>query len=295
MLIRQEMLVTKLLRNLSGGHKILMRRFTPLICIVALFALGACSASLDSSSIDYENKSISYEVNDPYEGINRKVFAFNRALDKGLFKHIVSVYKIVPQWGRDRVTNALDNLGEPINFTNSVLQGNPERAGNTFMRFAINSTFGVVGLFDVAEDWGIEYAPEDFGQTAAVWGMDEGPYIVLPLFGPSNPRDALGLVTDFIIDPMGYVLTNDQSTYRFIGNAVDQRTAYSEELDTMESTSVDFYATMRESYRQYRNAEISNSDLPQMMPIPTITIEEHKKLPKTADKSDNLANANINN
>ena len=297
MYIRQETLVSKALKILNVGRIGVPRMAIPILCVIAISALGACASTADKVSINSEKQStdIPYEINDPYEEINRKVFAFNTGVDKAIFKPIVGIYTLIPQWGRDRVTEALDNLGEPVNFVNNVLQGETDRAGATFMRFAINSTIGIVGLFDVAEEWGIEYAPEDFGQTAAVWGMGEGPYVVLPLFGPSNPRDGLGLVTDFFIDPMGYVLTNDQSTIRFIGNAIDQRAAFADELDTLEKTSVDFYAAMREAYRQYRNAEISNSSLPRMIPIPTITIDENQKLPQTAGESEQHASSEVAN
>jgi len=265
------------------------------LILSTLLVVGACASNSNyvegEASLDNVNQD--YSTNDPYEDINRNVFAFNQAVDGAIFRPIAEVYLLVPQWGRDRVASALDNLGEPINFTNNILQGEVDRAGSTLMRFAINSTFGLAGLFDVAEEWGIKYVPEDFGQTAAVWGMGEGPYLVLPLLGPSNPRDTLGLVVDWVIDPMGYVLKDDESLARVVGNAIDQRSAYLEELDTLEETSVDFYATMRESYRQFRNAEIRNSDLPEGMLIPSITIEDGQEMPESLDPKDKLASTNI--
>jgi len=274
----------------NKSNMIRLRAHT-IFLFIGILALSACASNSNNIALESDNN-VNQDylaVNDPYENVNRGVFAFNQAVDGALFRPIAEVYSLVPKWGRDRVSNALDNLGEPINFTNNLLQGETERAGSTLMRFVINSTFGIVGLFDVAEEWGIEYVPEDFGQTASIWGVDEGPYIVWPLLGPSNPRDSLGLVVDWLIDPMGFILTKDQSIARMVGNGIDQRTAYMDELDTLQQTSVDFYATMRESYRQYRNAEIRNSELPELIPIPSMTIDETEETPSPADDIDQIA------
>ena len=109
---------------------------------------------------------------------------------------------------RDAVRDALRNLRTPVVLANDLFQGELDRAETTLVRFLINSTAGLLGLFDVAADWGYPYHDEDFGQTLAVWGVPEGPYVMLPLFGPSNPRDAVGLVVDFLTDPFNIWAAN---------------------------------------------------------------------------------------
>lgn len=200
-----------------------------------------------------------YDVNDPLEDVNRVIFEFNRTIDGLLLKPMAIIYNgVVPPWGRRRVTNMLNNLGEPINFANSLLQGEMDRATSSFMRFAVNSTVGVAGAFDVAGDLGMPRADEDFGQTLAVWGLPEGPFLMLPVFGPSNPRDATGLVIDYLMDPFTYILTSEEGLARSVTRGVDRRAENLDNLDTLEETSLDFYAALRELYRQYRNNAIKN-------------------------------------
>lgn len=200
-----------------------------------------------------------YDVNDPLEELNRAIFEFNRGVDALLLKPMAIIYNgIMPPWGRHRVTNILNNLGEPLNLANSLLQGEIERATSSFMRFAVNSTVGVAGAFDVAGDLGMRRANEDFGQTLAVWGVPEGPFLMLPIFGPSNPRDATGLVIDYLMDPFTYILDDDVSLARSVTRGVSRRAENLENLDTLEETSLDFYAALRELYRQYRNNAIEN-------------------------------------
>lgn len=215
--------------------------------------------------------------NDPLEGVNRAIFEVNRTIDETLLKPAAIIYRgAVPAWGRERIDNMLSNLGEPVNFANALLQGDFDQAGTTFGRFVLNSTVGFFGMFDVADQGaGLEKRSEDFGQTLAVWGLGEGPYLMLPIFGPSNPRDATGLIVDFFIDPFGYVFDNDVQNLRTGVSAVHTRSKYIEELETVEETSVDFYAALRNLYRQQREADIRNGELPpQTMDIPVIDDED---------------------
>jgi phospholipid-binding lipoprotein MlaA len=199
------------------------------------------------------------QADDPLEPTNRVVFDVNMALDKAILKPIAFVYKEgVPKEGREAVSSFLDNLRTPVIFANDLMQGEMNRAWTTLVRFAANSTFGVGGLMDVAADMGYQKHDEDFGQTLAVWGVEEGPYLMLPLFGPSNPRDAAGRVVDSVLDPLSWVAPGWAQYSRFGLSAVDERAAHYDELNDLEKSSLDFYAAIRSLYRQKRADEIRN-------------------------------------
>ena len=144
---------------------------------------------------------------------------------------------------------------------NDILQGEIGRAGDTVARFVINSTVGIFGLVDVAENLGFEQHNEDFGQTLAVWGFGEGPYLMLPILGPSNPRDAIGRVVDFFVDPINWWVAPDDNRIPIIRTAVsaiDLRDRLWENLEEIDKNSIDPYASYRSMYRQRRNDEIRN-------------------------------------
>ena len=203
------------------------------------------------------------------------MFEFNQAIDSIILKPAAELYVFVlPVEARHRIANILKNLGEPLNLVNNLAQGKFERAGSTLTRFAINSTIGVGGIFDAATYWGYERTPEDFGQTLASWGLGEGPFLMLPLLGPSNPRDAVGFGVDLVADPMGFLLTDEAGLARSITSGISQRAAYLDELESVESTSVDFYAALRELYRQYRATEIRDGAPPTVMEIPDFDFDE---------------------
>ncbi len=202
------------------------------------------------------------QINDPLEPMNRAVFDFNGALDTVFLRPIAQGYRaVVPQFGRDRVADFLRNLGDPWVFVNDVLQGNGKKAGETLERFALNSSFGVLGIMDVAKPLGIPHHDADFGQTLGVWGVGDGPYLVLPIFGPSDPRDAFGLGVDLVGDPVGiylYERNMEWISYTEFGmNAVVQRESVLDFLDDIRRTSLDYYATLRSLYRQHRAALIA--------------------------------------
>ena len=238
-----------------------------------LVVLGIAANCASSPPEDYDDPE--YSVNDPFEGINRVTFEFNQTVDAVLLKPMAEIYVgVVPKWGRDRVNDILNNFGEPINFANALLQWELERAVASMLRFAFNSTIGLGGFFDVAEGIGLSRADEDFGQTLGVWGVGEGPYLVLPLLGPSNPRDAVGFGVDWLIDPVSRSFRSHERYQRFIARGIDQRSRHIGDLETLEETSIDFYAAMRELYRQHRANEIRNGELPPPLPIPSITLDE---------------------
>lgn len=197
------------------------------------------------------------EVADPLEGFNRGVYAFNNVVDGVLIKPIAKTYNfIVPKPARKGVTNFLHNLASPVHFANAVFQGNSEQSFTVLWRFILNTTLGVGGVFDFAGYHGIVASDEDFGQTLAVWGVDSGPYLVLPILGPSNVRDAFGKVADIFLDPINYL---DEESIIYAHKAavvVDRRSRTIELTDEVERTSIDPYATFRSGYSQYRDSEI---------------------------------------
>ncbi len=213
------------------------------------------------------------EENDPLELFNRFAFSFNLALDTFIFKPGAATYRfLLPVEVRDSVRNALRNLSTPVVLANDLLQGELERAETTLVRFLVNSTAGFLGLFDVAADWGYPYHDEDFGQTLAVHGVSEGFYLVLPIFGPSNPRDGIGILVDTFLDPLTYVArNNDAEEYLFARTAIagiDLRSRNIEALDDLKRDSIDFYARIRSLYRQSRANAISNGEAQDDMPTP---------------------------
>jgi phospholipid-binding lipoprotein MlaA len=216
------------------------------------------------------------ETNDPFEPTNRYLFEVNRFLDEMLLKPVAWWYRIgVPDPARERIHLALANLRLPWTAVNDLIQGEMNRAYESGARFVINSTVGVVGLFDVATDWGYRHHEEDAGQTFAVWGSPEGPYLMLPVFGPSNPRDAVGLAVDYIADPVNIILRHNGADVpgivRGAATAVDSRERNIETIADLERNSVDFYATIRSIYRQRRAAEIRNGAPDGNYPAPSLS------------------------
>lgn len=202
--------------------------------------------------------------NDPLEPMNRAFFEFNRVLDGMFLEPFAIMYRYVtPQFFRDAVRNFLDNLDAPVVLANDILQGEPYRAERTLGRFMLNTIMGVGGLIDVGGLLGMpERHSEDFGQTLAVYGVGEGPYLVLPLLGPSNPRDAFGFVVDFAFDPLTYVAPRDIGLARFGTDALSFREQNIEAFNEVKRSSIDLYAATRTLARQLRASEIRNGAPP---------------------------------
>ncbi len=232
-----------------------------------------------SQAADIQLSQAEDDTNDPLEDMNRAIFSFNEGVQSALLRPLADVYNSnVPATGRQALKNMFDNLSSPITFVNDILQFEFERALVTFTRAFINTTFGMAGISDLASEMGFEKHQEDFGQTLAVWGVGEGFYVVLPLLGPSNPRDAVGrLLVDGYFDPLSYYLDNiDEEEIDLALDLVDGFLEYAdvvEELDQIRKTSVDYYAAIRSLYRQKRNAEISNGQNLDLPPIPDLSPE----------------------
>ncbi len=196
---------------------------------------------------------------DPWEGFNRGVFAFNDTLDRAVLKPVARGYRwATPQPVQTGVGNFFSNLGEIRTTLNSLLQGKPGNAGRSTSRFLLNTTVGIAGLWDVATPMGITAEREDFGQTLGVWGVGEGPYLVLPLLGPSTVRDTGGLPLDMVSYPVYYV-ENDKVRYGLTAlRIVDVRAGL---LDQEELIQGDRYTFIRDAYLQRRRFEVSDGEL----------------------------------
>lgn len=235
------------------------------VIAIALFAalLGGCA----TPPTDPAERAAFEQTNDPLEPTNRAVLEADMVFDQLLMRPVAKVYvTIIPEEGRDTFRRILDNLKEPILVVNNVLQGRFDSAGISVSRFAVNSTIGVLGIFDVAKKWGLDRQPADFGQTLYVWGLPEGPYLVLPIFGPSNPRDAVGMAMDAYIDPFNLLATSEAvdelQISRFVLDGIDQRARVLDVLDDLQRNSLDFYAQLRSLSRQKRAAELRHGTAP---------------------------------
>ncbi len=198
---------------------------------------------------------------DPFEPVNRIVFNANDAVDTAVIRPMAEAYRTaVPQFVRDRIKAFVDNLQEPRIFANNLLQLRINDAGFTFARFYVNSTLGLLGLFDIASEHGLPKQTGDFGETLYVWGVDSGPYLVLPLFGPSNPRDLFGLGVDLYTTPPAHLLPGNSGIWFNVGvdvvSGFDLRSRNIETLDQIKAHALDYYAQFRSIVRQHREAQL---------------------------------------
>ena len=227
------------------------------------------------------------DFNDPLEDTNRAIFDFNQMVDRNVLVPVAKAYRtVLPDVVRDSLRDFLHNLRAPLIFANDALQGDFERAGETFARFTLNSTLGVGGLIDVAGRWGqLPYHEQDLGVTFGVWGVPEGPYLVVPVLGPSNPRDLSGQVAEGFGDPFNYIVTGNPYTLYWIPfvrggvSGIDQRSRYIETLADIERTSLDYYATIRSLYRQRRAALIRGEKEQNLPPPASFSRNDNPTLP----------------
>ncbi|HRO03515.1 MAG TPA: VacJ family lipoprotein [Terricaulis sp.] len=199
---------------------------------------------------------------DPWEGFNRTMFATHEAVDQAVLEPVARGYRAVtPEPVRNSVRSFLRNLRSPVILANDLLQGEFGRAGRTMVRFGLNSTVGFLGLFDPATGLGIEGHDEDFGQTLAVWGVDSGPYLFIPLFGPTTVRDGGGRIVDNAFDPFNYAQFENADTFRIARGAVTGISARESVLDAVDGIrrdSMDPYASIRTSYLLLRQSAVQN-------------------------------------
>ena len=233
----------------------------------------ANAGSTDSEKLKV-NKSQT-AANECFEGFSRTVFKFNHGLDKAIFKPIAKGYRTLPVELRKGTGNVVSNLRSLLTLSNNVLQGEFNEAGKTAGRFVLNTTVGVLGIWDPAAALGLQKGgKEDFGQTMGVWGAETGCYFVLPILGPTTTRDAVGLVGNIFLDPVYQITHDTEIRDNIAGNGnyaehnfwiyrgtdgVDFRAKNIESFDSLEENSIDLYASVKSLYLQDRSKKISNS------------------------------------
>jgi len=209
------------------------------------------------------------EVKDCFEKFNRATFAFNEVLDGVIFQPVASLYKKLPSPAKTGVSNSLENLSHLLTIPNNVIQGDIKQAGVNTGRFVVNTTIGILGLFDVAQYFGlVNYEKEDYGQSLAKWGAGPGCYVVLPILGPSTARDTLGSAFNFLGGDPWYNVTvkndtqyfNNANYYQSKGaSGVDFRAKNYDSIENLEKNSLDFYASVKSLYLQDRQQKILNT------------------------------------
>ena len=221
--------------------------------------------------LNYSNKTSAEDVKDCFEGLNRATFAFNQGLDKAIFKPISKGYRKLPMPIRTGTSNVISNLSNLITIPNNVLQGDLKAAGLNTARLTVNTTIGIFGIFDVAQQMGLvkNYRKEDYGQTLGTWGVGEGCYLVLPVLGPSTVRDSIGTLASVLGGDPWYNVTVKNDTQYFKDSdyyfskgtdGINFRSKNIETFDNLEKNSMDFYASVRSLYIQDRKQKIVNSN-----------------------------------
>ena len=243
-----------------------MRKLLSLIIITTFTLVVNVNASSDGELLLKKNEPS--EVKDCFETVNRATFALNQVLDGIIFKPVASVYKKLPSPLKSGVSNSLDNLSNLVTIPNNLLQGDFALAGVNTGRFLVNTTFGILGLVDVAQYLGMtEYEKEDYGQSLAKAGVGPGCYVVLPILGPSTARDTVASVTNFLGGDAWYNVTvrNDTQYFRDIDyysskitGGVDFRAKNFDAIENLEKNSLDFYASVKSLYLQDRQQKILN-------------------------------------
>ena len=245
----------------------MIKRFCIIFITTLALTLNASAAS--DGELLLSKKNDPTQVKECWEGFNRASFALNQGLDKIIFKPVASVYRKLPTQIKNGVSNSLDNLSNVVTVPNNILQGEFAKAGTNTGRFVINTTVGILGLFDVATAMGFdEYEKEDYGQSLAKAGVGPGCYIVLPVLGPSTARDTVASVTNFVGGDAWYNVTVMNDTKYFsdfdyyaskITYGVDFRAKNYDSIENLEKNSLDFYASVKSLYLQDRQQKILNT------------------------------------
>lgn len=254
--------------SLQSTSGFLFRRYRlAVLAVCVVLGLNACATSRsahEGSGSPPSSGAEPDENNDPLEPFNRAMYRFNTKVDTYFLKPVAKGYRaVVPTPARQGVSNFFSNLREPMVMVNDALQGKFKHAASDLGRFLTNSTLGVFGLFDVASRLGLQKRNEDFGQTLAVWGVAEGPYLVLPFFGPSGLRDGVGLAGDYYLYAPTHMEQTSVSWKVFSLDTLDARTRYLDAGDILyEAAGDDPYVFVREAYRQRRRNLIHDGAAP---------------------------------
>ena len=227
--------------------------------LLAATLLGGCATAPPKTDVaDYQ----AYEQqNDPIEPTNRFFYTVNDKIDRYAFKPVAKGYVRITTVGiRNHVGNFVTNIGEPARLVNFMFEGKPRDAGTSLVRFVLNSTVGIGGIFDPAKSLGYNELDTDFGLTLAIWGVPAGPYLYLPVFGPSGTRDVLNLPVEFYATPMAVAPASHALTYFGYSETalhlVNTRAQYLDPIDQIQATALDPYATFRSLYRQSRDSQV---------------------------------------
>ena len=251
--------------------------FILFITLQSFYVFAGAADDVSTNSDDFETTTYDDEIYDPLEGLNRAIFGFNNVADRIILEPVAKGYKKLPNAIQSGVSNFINNLKLPLVAVNQLLQGQGKNAVESSGRFFVNSTIGIFGLIDVADNIGLEQKEEDFGQTLATMGIGDGFYIVLPLFGPSSIRDTTGMIITMMTDPINAYATKQGDEWvlpaKTAANAIDQRSKIIDEVNALRDNSVDYYAAVRSSYYQNRKAAIMNTDDDVLTPLPLISIE----------------------
>ena len=243
-----------------------MKKFI-ITSLITLFLVSNVGADTDGENkLSKKNSGV---VKDCFESVNRATFKFNQVLDGVIFEPLAKAYRILPSPVRSGTSNALDNISNLVTIPNNILQGEFKKAGENTVRLVVNTTVGILGIFDVAQAMGLsEYEKEDYGQTLGVMGVGEGCYLVIPVLGPSTVRDTGGSFASLLGGDAWYNVTVRNDTQHFADfdyyasratTGVDFRAKNIESLNNLEKNSMDFYASVRSLYLQDRQQKIINS------------------------------------
>lgn len=226
----------------------------PLLVGAAVVLSGCATVPADSGN----------DPRDPIESFNRQVFEFNDVVDRAVLKPVAQAYKyVLPEPVRDCIGGAFSNLREPSNAVNNLLQGKPVDAVSDMCRFVVNTTIGLLGCFDPARQMGLEKHSEDFGQTLGRWGAGTGPYLVIPIFGPSNVRDAIGIFgVEPFLDLNFYIENIRVRNWIFGTRIVNQRAELLQTDDLISGAALDKYRFIRDGYLQRRRSQVYDGNPP---------------------------------
>ena len=228
------------------------RMATVLVCLTLAFLQGCAST-----------RSVASDPRDPFESANRQIYAFNDRLDTALVRPLAQVWaERVPDVVRTGVRNVLGNLGDVWTTVNAALQLKGQAAAESAMRVAVNSTFGIYGLFDIASEAGLEKRREDLGQTLGRWGVSPGPYLVLPVFGPSTLRDAAAMPVDWQASPGQYFPSGNPRAAVALVNVTETRAGLLKATDAIRQASLDPYSFVRDAWLQKRENDVYDGNPP---------------------------------
>lgn len=222
------------------------------LILTLLVLVTACSSSSECSRTPAVGTGDPFDACDPIKPVNESIFQFNLMADEYVIAPVAHAYHYIPETGRTMIDNFLTNLAEPSNVLNSTLQGDLQAAGTSLWRFILNSTFGFAGLRDFAGENGLKYNEQNFNKTLASYGVNDGAYVVLPIFGPSSVRDTAGKVVDWFTDPVGWYLNTPQSIAEDVTDGINTRDQQDAIVQQFYYDALDPYAASRAAFLQHQ-------------------------------------------